>query len=174
MDKWHSLVCVHFVLDAFEQGKLQSIPTFMSDGEVRKDEVGSFLWSIEIGRARHRDAGQYGNDGRRMHLAASNRPGNLEAGIQHESRIIEHRDVGVIAEYAKFDHRRRVNRSAVGGCCGNVSKGLERERDEKYSHLGPDPQALAFSGCCTTSSLYVMHRPSMVTLECSLFVSFGG
>lgn len=76
-------------------------------------------------------------------------------------------------EYSELNNRRRIDRPAIRRCCeDDVSS--DPKAGGKHLHLGPEPHALAFSGCWTTSRLYVMRLRSMVYLECSLLVSLGG
>lgn len=117
----------------------------MPHGEIRKDEVGGLFRSVQISGTGNGNAGQNRDSRWSVHLATGNRAGYFEAGIQHERSVVQHGDVGIVAEDPEFDHWRRINGSTVGGCCTKDKSATCRAPAEHETYIEGPSRTLSLS-----------------------------
>ena len=90
----------------------------------------------------------------------------LKSGVSEEVGLVYGSDILLLFSTnfinVKIYDRRRIDRTAVGGGCGRLVSSKEINVLWLAVHFAPAPQALALSGCWTTSIRYRRVRPSFV------------
>ena len=114
-------VCIFCLFSAFEQTEAETIPAFITDGEVGEDEISCLFRTLEIIGTGKIDALQRRDAGRSMQTTACYRPSILQRGTEDEGGIMLGGDVGPLYwslalafKDAKLDDGRRIYRATVG------------------------------------------------------------
>jgi hypothetical protein len=115
-----NLIGVLGVLQLFVKAKAESVFSFVTNREVREDEVASRLRAVQVNHSGNRSARQDGQSGRVIvgNASLSDRTGLFKSGEEKVVCIDSKGNVvlGLFAFVdAKFDNRRRVDRAAVSG-----------------------------------------------------------
>lgn len=92
------LVCIFGVLDLFVEVEAQTVPAFVADGQIGKDEITSLGWAVEVGDAGNRHTGQRRARWRlALDSSVSHGTSGREGGIEEEIGIVAEGDISLVA-----------------------------------------------------------------------------